>query len=163
MKRLAWLLVGVLAFGCGQKKPMGDLPIDDKEVAYEGDTSSGVIPDHVQSEPPFEEDAGQFVIDHRCCVTQFAISDLEAGNASGAVRGNSGPLVDAGVTLSRDGGSWTASACMPVNEATHYWYEFTTPEDGGAVVTRISLSEPKQSDGRGGEVNFIASVAMCTP
>lgn len=183
-------LTVALGIACTRPPVTMEDPIPE-EVPYEGETTTGVIPADVPPEPPFQEDAGAFVTDDRCCTMHFSIADQEPPEATGRLRGNSGPIsVDGGVVLARDAGFWVATACMPLNEATPYWYEFSWALDGGmpdggatadggtmdggglddggappqvAIVQRTNSLERTEHDGQGGMVNFIPAVSMCAP
>lgn len=190
---LALLLPGavVLVQACrsdSSAPPESDAGFEEEEVDYEGPGSTGVIPDEIPEEEPVgdEGDAGEFFEDTTCCTVTFAIPDHEEPpEAIGRVRGYAGPLLGEGLAMARGNGTWTATACMPVNSATRYWYELSWPDassDAGApasevdaslpdgetpgpgmvVEIRIAEDQPKEYDGNGNQVNFHSSGATCT-
>lgn len=176
MKRFA-LLGALVVLACGPKARPIEPPVEE-EVPFEGESSSnlpdftdGVI-DAGQYSPV---DAGEIVTETRCCRLNFVIGgEGEPANAVGRLEGEAFPLSD-GVTLTSgvDGG-FAASACVPINTSTYYWYvfEWTTSdadagglalEDGGFWV-RVERYNPDQlnyTTADGSNRNFVPAVDDC--
>lgn len=107
-------------------------PVEEEEEPFTGDSMSGVIPtfdrDREFDAGVFIIDAGNVVVETRCCATTFSISDEEPADATGVLTGETA-LLQSGVPLLRTDAGWTASACIVLNTATFYWYRFSW--DGG--------------------------------
>lgn len=186
MKRALWWagLLGLAIASCAPPA-QEETSTDEEAEEFDGETvGGGFIPEDVPVDPPYAEpDAGDFVVDTRCCEMTFTISDNEPVDATGRVVAPAGPFADGGLSLVRDGGSWSASACVPLNFSSPYWYEFSwstppsvegmedagTEGDGGSMdagsayttTVRVSSEEPKDYDGHGNEVNFIHTESSC--
>jgi hypothetical protein len=133
-------LASVMLIGCGgdtlQSQPIvaGDdagstTELDATVVPYQGPTNGGPIPN---STNPLTGnptgDAGPFMVDTTCCTYTFSIPDNQPSGTTGYIIGTYGPVAeDGGLSLTLADGTWTASACIPINSALNYWYEFTPP------------------------------------
>ncbi len=171
MKRAALILMMVM--GCKAEEPTPEPdPTPEAPVAYEGETTGGVIPD-LPPEPNTFDDAGEATADRRCCNLPFRISDQEGTEVDGLIVGNGGPFT-VGVAVTRGDGGWSAMACVPLNSSYAYRYRFTERYDAGThdggtddagsrpePVFRASSFEPLESDGLGGSHNLIGPFADC--
>jgi hypothetical protein len=174
----------MVLFACPVPQTKTDSGIEDEdkdEVSYEGETAGGALPDSLPLEP-MNEDAGEVVVDRRCCNLIFTITDLEAADVQGRILGSYGPLAGNGVPLTRlrDAGLWTAAACIPLNSTQTYRYAFHAPFDGGTITDageldggaldagqapsptlRASSTEPLEADGVGGTHNVVGPITDC--
>lgn len=128
------LIASCAALGVMGCQPTAPTPSPaDAAVEYTGETSNGALP-QPEDVPPVEdwvEDAGAFVIDHRCCNVVFQIPDEEPLDATGVVRASFDGLRD-GLPLARADAGWSANFCMPLNAVIPYHYEFSYTFDAGA-------------------------------
>lgn len=165
MKRLISLCAVALAACQSAPKDLSSSEDASVEVEYQGDTTNGAIPlpEDVPADTPWEEDAGAWTIERRCCEVVFQIDDQEPEFASGKVVASMDGLRD-GVALTRSDAGWSAGYCMPLHSVVAYHYAFSwladdggVSEDGGSLVVesaRASSSELHGSDGQGGEANY---------
>ncbi len=162
----------------------------DAAVEYTGETTNGALP-QPEDVPPVEdwvEDAGEFVIDQRCCNVVFQIPAEEPADATGVVRALLAGLRD-GLPLARTDAGWSAAFCMPLNAVIPYQYEFTFAFDAGApflddagvdadagledadggidagpafvTVVRASPYAPSGPDGQGNQTNVYQVATDC--
>lgn len=153
---------GAVMLACqGPSKSEPGPDADEAEaVEYRGETTNSALPspDDVPLESPWEEDAGEWDIDRRCCEVVFRIEAEEPDDAVGHV---SAPLegLRSGLPLTRSDGGWTAAYCMPRNTTVPYRYHFSWADpdagtsDGGVESTRASAFERSADDGEGGRTN----------
>lgn len=172
MNSLRWSVLLLMLFGCTDTSSRTDAGEEEEPtVPYEGDTEGGAIP-VVELPNDFpEEDAGEIVVDTRCCNIVFSVADIEDATTTGHVVGTFGPVSGAGVPLVRGNGFWSAVACMPVNSHVDYWFEFSTPdgndagiEDAGAQVSIVRRHDENASTSTGLDgttVNVFPSVNDC--
>ncbi len=173
--------LGVALLSACPTKPTPVTSDEEPEVPYEGNAMSSVIPklDPDADAGVFIIDAGMVVVETRCCVTNFAISDGEPSDATGVLLGQTSAL-RAGLPLTRTDAGWAASACMTLNASTLYWYRFTWDggvfdagevdlPDGGletvlepitAIADRSSDQEPGVTDADGRK-NYYRAVSSC--
>lgn len=181
MKRLLWCAV-LAVTACSPPPP----PVVEEEVVepYDGPTSSGIIPtidpEDLDVDAGVEQlDAGNVVVETRCCETTFTISDEEPLDAVGVLEGEVA-VFQGGVPLSRGDAGWTAAACFPISASSHYWYRFSWDggvEDGGVellpdggeeqliipvVITSLRASdrEPSVTNSEGTR-NYFRDVSTC--
>lgn len=174
MKRFL-LAVSVLGLAC-QSKPAeeSDAGADDASVEYRGETNNAALPqpDDVPQDEDWVEDAGEFVVDHRCCNVIFHLAATEPDDATGVVRASLNGLRD-GLPLSRSDAGWAAGFCMPMNAVVAYHYEFTfavdagdlVDADGGAWFTTVQRASPDEfttGDGQGGFTNVYSVATDCS-
>ncbi|MDP3499623.1 MAG: hypothetical protein Q8S33_04800 [Myxococcales bacterium] len=177
MRRTCLLAVAVVALGC--RAPVKPAPEDAgvDEVAFEGEASENppeFAGDLFDAGNKSEFDAGEAVVDMRCCRLNFRIDvGDEPSDSVGQLIGEQAPL-SRGVPLVRVDGGYVASACFPLASSTYYSYQFQyltddagsgglDQGDGGFVVTtrRHSTYEPGFSIA--GEIqNYIPSVTDCS-
>lgn len=183
--RAWWLssLVGLALAGCPATPPPEEEEEDAGVEPYDGETVGGVIPvfdpDAIDAGDPVI-DAGEVVVDTRCCDTRFSITDEEPADAVGVLEGQNVVFGD-GLPLTRGDGGWSVSACFPLNASAFYWYRFswdggvldagtTLLEDGGeetlliplmAGALRASDTEPSFTDSDGVRRNYYRAVESC--
>jgi hypothetical protein len=183
MKTLLPLVCLALLTACPAPMPMPeDAGEEQPPPVYDGETAGGSIPEipegQMNPEPLF--DAGPIEVDGGCCDTRFHIAeDSEPAHATGRIA--SGLSTLAGLSLTRGGGEWSATACFPLNASVAYRYEFTWDggvadggsvdlEDGGVEWEQIALigfsaraseSEPGFTDVNGERWNFYRAVESC--
>jgi hypothetical protein len=158
-----------MLLGCPTQAPVHDAG-EETEVPYDGETPGGAIPIVPDAEPDAQEDGGEVVVDNRCCQLRFSIPDLEGADTSGRLVATYGPLAGAGVGLDRDGGVWSAAACMPVKASISYWFELTPDagvlDDGGVaevtVLVRYDQNAPSGPGLSGVLVNVFGPVNDCS-
>jgi hypothetical protein len=159
-------------------------PEPEAEEPYEGPSSSGIPPAIDPDDYDFDAgvvlvDAGSVVVDTRCCVTRFSISDQEPADATGVIEGDL-PVFAGGTPLTREDGGWTATVCHPLNASGYYWYRFvwdgglfdggteTQPDGGEApVLIPVTATSVRASDretsvtNSQGTRNFYREVSSC--
>jgi hypothetical protein len=171
------LLIGLAACPAPPPPPVEEEP----DEPYDGPTSSGIIP---SIDPDADAglvllDAGDVVVETRCCATTFTISDEEPLDAVGVLEGELA-VFQGGVPLSRSDAGWMASACFPISASSHYWYRFSWDggvEDGGVellpdggeeqliypvVITSLRASDREPSvTNASGTRNYFREVSSC--
>jgi hypothetical protein len=176
MRRACLLAVVVVALGC--PAPVKPTPDDAgvEEVEFEGEAAVNppdFAGDLFDAGNKSEFDAGEAVLDVRCCRLSFRIDEGdEPANAKGQVIGEQAPL-SRGVPLTRVDGGYIASACFPMTSSSYYFYQFQyltddagagglDQGDGGFIVTTRRASPFEPSFSIAGELqNYVPSVTTC--
>ncbi len=161
MTRPVKLVAACAAFAllaCQPLKPDSQAAAPDAGGAYRGETANTPLPspEDVPADPEWEDDAGAWSIDRRCCQVVFRIDAQEPDDATGVVLAPMDGL-RAGLPLTRGNGVWSAAACLPLNVTVPYRYAFSWRDaDGGedAGASRVSPFEVSVGDGQGGQTNL---------
>lgn len=174
--RSLWLLAALTFAACAAKPPT-EPPVEEEEVPFDGETTSN-LPDFtdgvIDAGANSPVDAGPVVVETRCCQLHFALTRAdEPLTATGRLVGEAFPLNE-GISLSSADAGFAASACVPINTSSYYWFELEWPtddadaggvglEDGGFVVRveRYDADSLHYSTGTGVPRNFVPAVADC--
>lgn len=176
MRSLVFSAALVFLAACAARPPPMEPPVEE-EVPYDGETTAN-LPDFtngvIDSGSSSPVDAGPVIVETRCCLLNFSLAAAgEPGDAVGRLVGEAFPL-NAGLALTASDGGYVASACLPVNTSTYYWYEFEWPssdanagglslEDGGFLV-QVERYDPDSlhyPSSTGAPRNFIPAVDDC--
>jgi len=170
-----WLSLALLA-GCTSPRPVvdaGELPVPEEYEGEAGGNPPDFVGDLFDAGNNTPIDAGEALIDTRCCNLGFRIGQGdEPSDAIGTLVGEAQPLA-AGIPLSRVDGGYVASACFPMMSSSYYVYRFeflsSAPDsggvsqgDGGYWVTVKRHNPVERNFAIGDErQNFIPSVMNC--
>lgn len=158
-----WLVVVLgagLGVACGSK-PMQPPEVIEREVPG---IAEAPAPDAAVWAPPNpRQDSGPDVVRAQCCPVRFAVAAI-ADDVSGVIVGSEAPLAPP-VAMTRDGGVWETTVCMPLVDAT-YHFVLGLPAVGTEdlfPVDTVNPNSPQVPSSRYGTVNeFLgASAADC--
>ncbi len=164
MRTILALLTFALLAACPAKT---EPDAGDDAGAFNGETIGGAVPIIPTVDDPGDtDDAGEVVVDDRCCLMTYSVADSEPADATGRLRATYGPAAfDGGVELTRAGGSWSSSVCLPVKSSIRFWFEFTLPAaDGGdpTIEVRADETAPTTLGLSGDLVNTFGPVNDCS-
>lgn len=168
MRRLfTWGLAACLCgTACGKKEEPAPEPLPElRELPGLGDPTEPPPPPPYDAGNPFGEGLEAVDAGRPCCPVPFALAAEDSPWGARLV-GAEGPLAS-GVPLAFDGGTWTATVCVPAPYDAYYFYELLqldtqTGEDGGLYADgRVNPWAPTGYDGTYGDVNWLKISAEC--